>query len=168
MLFFTKGTEVNPLQDENCTTETWVYDLRTNMPSFGKRTPFTEAHLKGFEAVYGTDAKGLAPRNEGEWSWTLQEQEQTLENSRWRKFSREWIKEQKGDSLDISWLKDNDAVDAANLPEPHVLASEAMSELTQALVELDALMQALGQTDEANVQKKFLADALGLGGEEQA
>ncbi|MDM1762107.1 N-6 DNA methylase [Acinetobacter sp. 251-1] len=168
VLFFTKGTEANPLQDENCTTETWVYDLRTNMPSFGKRTPFTESHLKGFEAVYGTDPKGLSARTEGEWSLTEESQEQTLENSRWRKFSREWIKEQKGDSLDISWLKDNDAVDAANLPEPHVLASEAMSELTQALVELDALMQALGETEQVNTQKQFLADALGLGGEEQA
>ena len=59
-------------------------------------------------------------------------------------------------------------MDAANLPEPHVLASEAMSELTQALVELDALMKALGQTDEANTQKLFLADALGLNAEEQA
>ncbi len=168
VLFFTKGTEANPLQELNCTTETWVYDLRTNMPSFGKRTPFTETHLKGFETVYGADSKGLSPRTEGEWSLTEESQEQTLENSRWRKFSREWIKEQKADSLDISWLKDNDAVDAANLPEPHVLASEAMSELTQALVELDALMQALGQVDEANVQKKFLADALGLNTEEQA
>ena len=168
VLFFTKGTAANPLQDENCTTATWVYDLRTNMPSFGKRTPFTESHLKGFETVYGDDAQGLAPRTEGEWSWTLEDQEQTLDSSRWRQFSREWIKEQKGDSLDISWLKDNDAVDAANLPEPHVLASEAMSELTLALVELDALMQALGQVDEANVQKKLLADVLGLGGEEQA
>lgn len=168
VLFFNKGTEANPLQDEHCTTETWVYDLRTNMPSFGKRTPFTEAYLKGFEKVYGTDAKGLSPRAEGEWSWTLEEQEQTVENSRWRKFSREWIKEQKGDSLDISWLKDNDAVDAANLPEPHVLASEAMSELTQALVDLDALMQALGQTDEANTQKQLLVEALGLVNGEQA
>ena len=168
VLFFSKGTAANPLQDEHCTTETWVYDLRTNMPSFGKRTPFTEAHLQGFEAVYGTDAQGLSPRTEGEWSWTLEDQEQTLENSRWRKFSREWIKEQKGDSLDISWLKDNDAVDAANLPEPHVLASEAMAELTQALVELDALMQALGETDQAKTQKQLLVDALGLGGEEQA
>ena len=50
----------------------------------------------------------------------------------------------------------------------YVLASEAMSELTQALVELDALMQALGQTDEANTQKQLLAHALGLNAEEQA
>ncbi len=49
-----------------------------------------------------------------------------------------------------------------------MLASEAMSELTQALVELDALMKALGQTDEANIQKQLLTDALGLGAEEQA
>ena len=49
-----------------------------------------------------------------------------------------------------------------------MLASEAMSELTRALVELDALMQALGQTDEANTQKQLLADALGLSAEEQA
>ena len=168
VLFFNKGTEANPLQDEHCTTETWVYDLRTNMPSFGKRTPFTESHLKGFETVYGTDAKGLSPRSEGEWSWTLEDQAQKIENSRWRKFSREWIKEQKGDSLDVSWLKDNDAVDAANLPEPHVLASEAMAELTEALVELDALIQALGQTDGANTQKQLLVDALGLANGEQA
>ncbi|UUS60118.1 MULTISPECIES: type I restriction-modification system subunit M [unclassified Acinetobacter] len=168
VLFFTKGTEADPMQKQGCTQDVWVYDLRTNMPSFGKRTPFTESHLKGFEAVYGANAKGLSPRTEGEWSLTEESQEQTLENSRWRKFSREWIKEQKGDSLDISWLKDNDAVDAANLPEPHVLASEAMSELTQALVELDALMKALGQTDEANTQKQLLADALCLGNEEQA
>ena len=59
-------------------------------------------------------------------------------------------------------------MDAANLPEPHVLVSEAMSELTQALVELDALMQALGQADEANTQKQLLANVLGLVDEEQA
>ena len=58
-------------------------------------------------------------------------------------------------------------MDAANLPEPHVLASEAMSELTQALVELDALMQALGQADEANIQKQLLVDVLGLANGEQ-
>ena len=40
VLFFNKGTAQNPHQDENCTQQVWVYDLRTNMPSFGKRTPF--------------------------------------------------------------------------------------------------------------------------------
>lgn len=88
----------------------------------------------------------------------------SVEESRWRCFSRDWIRDTKGDSLDISWIKDADSVDAANLPEPDVLAAEAMGELTEALRELDGLMQALGNGDEAQVQKELLADVLGLGG----
>lgn len=160
VLFFSKGTVEKPEQDINCTQQVWVYDLRTNMPSFGKRTPFTAQHLKPFESLYGESPLGISPRTEGDWSFS--EGEQSPDSSRWRVFSREWIKDNKGDSLDISWLKDNDSVDVASLPEPHVLVSEAMSELTEALRELDALMQALGQGDEANVQKQLLADVLGL------
>ncbi len=167
VLFFTKGTAENIDQDMHCTQNVWVFDLRSNMPSFGKRTPFGADHLKPFEALFGDQANGTSARTEGDWSFSI-DAEKTLDNSRWRVFSREWIKESKGDSLDISWIKDNDSVDAANLPEPHVLASEAMSELTEALRELDGLMQALGQGDEANIQKKMLADVLGLGDGEQA
>ena len=67
-----------------------------------------------------------------------------LAKSRWRCFSREWVRDTKGDSLDISWLKDKDSVDVANLPEPSVLASEAKDELVLAVRELDELMAALG------------------------
>ena len=45
-----------------------------------------------------------------------------LVHLRWRCFTRNWIEETKGDSLDISWLKDKDSVDAADLPEPEMLA----------------------------------------------
>ena len=45
VLFFTKGSTADKYQEENCTENVWVYDLRTNMPSFGKRTPFAERHL---------------------------------------------------------------------------------------------------------------------------
>ncbi|WP_230661067.1 class I SAM-dependent DNA methyltransferase [Psychrobacter sp. I-STPA10] len=181
VLFFTKGTASNPDQDQNCTENVWVYDLRTNMPSFGKRTPFSPEHLKPFEAVYGENADGTSPRTEGEWSFCDNNESGknslsnscdadnnndndnlTLESSRWRVFSRDWIRDNKGDSLDISWLKDSDSIDAADLPEPHILASEAMNELTEALRQLDGLMQALGQQDEAEIQKKLLAESLGL------
>lgn len=57
-------------------------------------------------------------------------------------------------------------MDAANLPEPAVLAAEAMGELTEALRELSALMEALGSGDEVKVQRTLLAEALGLGGRE--
>ena len=54
-------------------------------------------------------------------------------------------------------------MDAASLPEPDVLAAEAMSELTEALRELNELMQALGAGDQAQVQTELLAEVLGLG-----
>jgi type I restriction enzyme M protein len=179
VLFFTKGTAKKPEQEENCTQNVWVYDLRSNMPSFGKRTPFGEQHLAPFEKVYGRKADGTSKRTEGEWSFTTAmdggsagnagavasadaDGEQTEETSRWRCFSREYIRDQKGDSLDISWIKDEDSVDAASLPDPDVLAAEAMGELTEALRELDGLMVALGAGDEAVAQRELLVEALGL------
>ncbi|MCL1126656.1 class I SAM-dependent DNA methyltransferase [Shewanella surugensis] len=170
VLFFTKGAGSenmsDTLKDENCTTNTWVYDLRTNMPSFGKRTPFDAQHLKPFEAVYSVP---LAERTEGEWSFTddtkaasekahiasqsanslepeltSQSEKAHIESSRWRCFSRDYIRNTKGDSLDISWLKDKNSVDAADLGTPEELAGEAMSELKGALVDLEALMASLG------------------------
>ncbi len=148
VLFFTKGSEKDIRQEENCTTNTWVYDLRTNMPNFGKRTPFGEQHLKPFEAVYNLP---LTERKEGEWSFNAEEVEAEstdvnkdvdphLAHSRWRCFSREYIRDSKGDSLDISWLKDANSVDAATLGTPEELAGEAMTELKGALADLEALV----------------------------
>lgn len=201
VLFFSRGSAEDSEAVENATTHTWVYDLRTNMPSFGKRTPFGETHLKAFEAAFNTlkaanwqqaesepaggDSSGDSNANSGNKVWLEEsashsdkdektvysladfslcddDTEHTLENSRLRCFSRDYIRDTKGDSLDISWLKDKDSIDAADLPEPDVLAAEAMTELTEALRELDGLMQALGATDEADAQKNLLADALGL------
>lgn len=116
VLFFTKGSATDKYKDTGCTDNVWVYDLRTNMPSFGKRTPFGEKHLTPFEAVFGDDHSGNGPRQEGEWSFNAEEivvdAEATEENqgvddnrlakSRWRCFSRDWIRDTKGDSLDIS------------------------------------------------------------------
>ena len=36
----------------------WVYDLRANMPQFGKRTPLTRGHFSEFEAFFGDDPNG--------------------------------------------------------------------------------------------------------------
>ena len=51
----------------------------------------------------------------------------------------------RGDSLDISWLKDDNAEDAADLPEPAVLAREAMDELSGALAEIEGLLAELDE-----------------------
>ena len=114
------------------TKAVWVYDLRANMPKFGKRTPLTRQHFSAFETAYGEDANGRSARtDEGE-------------GGRFRSFSREAVKA-RGGSLDISWLKDESAEDAADLPEPAVLAREAAEELNGALVELEAILAELGE-----------------------
>ncbi len=164
VLFFTRGTKENPKQEENCTTKIWVYDLRTNMPSFGKRTPFGSEHLQPFVALYGENPDGTSNRTEGDWSFTKEGTEKTAETSRWRSYERSWVRDQKSDSLDISWIKDESSVDASTLPEPEVLAGEAMSELTEALREINELMISLGSIDEAKAQREMLATMLGLEG----
>ncbi len=175
VLFFQKGTQANPNQDKDCTTDTWVYDLRTNLQTFGKRSPFTAKYLASFELAYGDDANGQSPRKEGVYNIlgcttevdesNLAEQSvdspERLESARWRKFSRNFIRDN-GDSLDITWLKDNAITDAANLPEPEVLATEAMTELTEALREMNQLMIELGAIDEAAGQVQLLAEEFGL------
>ncbi|KXS53718.1 MAG: type I restriction enzyme M protein [Marinobacter sp. T13-3] len=175
VLFFTKGSTADKYQEEHCTENVWVYDLRTNMPSFGKRTPFGDQHLKPFEDVYGDSPNGDSERKEGEYSFHSKDIElpkhsdenegvdPRLAHSRWRSFSRHWIAEHKGDSLDITWLKDSDSVDAANLPEPSVLAGEAMGELVQALGEMDAFMRELGAEEEADGARVLLDDYFGRG-----
>ncbi|WP_276510658.1 HsdM family class I SAM-dependent methyltransferase [Vibrio coralliilyticus] len=69
VLFFTKGSAQDKHQEENCTENVWVYDLRNNMPSFGKRTPFSDSHLAPFENVFGKKADGTSKRTEGEYSF---------------------------------------------------------------------------------------------------
>jgi len=142
VLFFNKGSATNPEQEEDCTKNIWIYDLRSNMPSFGKRNPFAPRHLAPFEAVYGQQAKGTASRKTGEWSFS-DVTEQSEDNSRWRCFSREWIRDNKGDSLDIAWIKDKDSIEAADLPAPKVLATEAMTEMEDCLKELQGLITSL-------------------------
>ena len=53
VLFFTRGDK-----DKGNTKEVWVYDLRANMPQFGKRTTAHATHFAEFEAAFGEDPLG--------------------------------------------------------------------------------------------------------------
>ena len=138
-IFYAQGVKTNVLFFQKIsaaatgsTDAVWVYDLRANMPKFGKRTPLTRAHFADFEAAYGADANGRSERQDAG------------EVGRWRCFTRDAVRA-RGDSLDISWLKDDSAEDAADLPEPAVLAREAVDELNGALEELEAILVELGE-----------------------
>jgi type I restriction enzyme M protein len=128
VLFFTRGPED---KDKGNTEAVWFYDLRAQMPSFGKRTPFTRAHLQPFVEAYGPSPLGRSPR------------EDEGETGRFRRFTREQIRE-RGDSLDISWLKD-DASHSDELPDPAELVRKATYELRAALDELNAILVELGE-----------------------
>ncbi len=126
VLFFTRGKK-----DKATTKEVWFYDLRTNMPSFGKRTPLTRGHFAEFEKAYGDDAHGKSKRkDEGE-------------AGRFRRFTREEI-EKRGDNLDVSWLKDESAAGHEDLPEPEVIAGMILERLQTAMEEIEALREELG------------------------
>lgn len=121
VLFFTRGRT-----EKGNTEAVWVYDMRTNMPSFGKRTPLTHEHFAPFVQAFGA-----APRvDEGE-------------AGRFRCFTREQIRA-RGDNLDITWLRDDSAGHAENLPEPEEIAGEIMGHLETAMEEMRALLEMLG------------------------
>lgn len=131
VLFFTRGTE-----DKGNTREVWVYDLRANMPQFGKRTLLMREHFAEFEAAFGTDPLG-SPKS-------LAKREDGGEEGRFRRFTREWIAA-RGESLDIAWLKDDCDVSSDELLEPVVLARRAMTELEGAFEELRGVLAELGE-----------------------
>jgi type I restriction enzyme M protein len=130
VLFFTRG-----VTDEANTKAVWVFDLRSNMPQFGKRTQLTLAHFAEFEAAWATDAQGT----------DLTKRVDTGEAGRWRRFGRQEIAD-RADSLDISWLPDENEERSEDLPEPEVLAREAVTELKGAIEELQGILAELAMT----------------------
>ncbi|MEL6902374.1 MAG: N-6 DNA methylase [Cyanobacteria bacterium J06606_4] len=121
VLFFTRGEG-----EKGNTQAVWVYDLRTNMPKFGKRSPLTREHFAEFEAYYGEDPNGGSARtDEGE-------------EGRFRCFEREFIA-QRGENLDISWLRDESLQSVEDLPEPDAIAAAIMEKLQVAMTEMQAL-----------------------------
>ncbi len=126
VLFFTRGQK-----DTGNTKAVWVYDMRANMPSFGKRTPFTREHFAEFEKAFGSDPLGKSKRKD------------LGEEGRFRRFTREEIAK-RGDNLDLSWLQDESATGADDLGEPEEIAAEIVEKLRVAMEEMEGLRAELG------------------------
>lgn len=135
-IFYAQGVKTNVLffqrgkSDKANTKTVWVYDMRANMPAFGKTRPLTGADFADFEKAYGSDPKGGAKRKD------------QGEESRWRTFTREQIAA-RNDNLDISWLRDTEAESEAQLIEPEDIAAAIIGHLKAALEDLDALSDEL-------------------------
>ena len=144
VLFFNKPK--NPNQDQGNTKNVWVYDLRSNMPQFGKRTVFTPQHLKEFYQAMGSD---LTQIDEAARQSFIVNHPDDQDECRLRCFSRDEIR-RKEDSLDLSWIRDDSAEDSANLPEPDVLINDALEEMAGAMLELQAILVELGAAEESD------------------
>jgi len=119
VLFFTRGKS-----DENNTKEVCFYDLRTNMPSFGKTTPLKKEHFAEFESSFDASTAEKAK----------------LE--RWTCFSMQQIKD-KNYNLDLGLIRDENMIEHNDLPDPIVSAEEAIAKLEQAADLLQSVVKEL-------------------------
>lgn len=127
VLFFTRGKT-----DKGNTKEVWFYDLRTNMPSFGKTNPLKLEDFIGFETAY--EAADRA----------------SMEDERWSRFTREEIAE-KGNSLDLGLIKDDSIVDYEDLPDPIESGEEAIAMLEEAVDLLQSVVNELKSLERPEV-----------------
>ena len=119
VLFFTRGKT-----DKDNTKEVWFYDLRTNMPSFGKTTPLKPEHFTEFESAYEAENR------------------HAVQDERWSVFTREQIAE-KGNSLDLGLIRDDSVLDYNDLPDPAESAEEAAANLEEAVDLLRSVIKEL-------------------------
>lgn len=129
-IFYAQGVKTNVLfftrekTDKDSTKVVWFYDLRTNMPSFGKTNPLKASDFAGFEAAYGAEDRSK------------------VADERWQCFTREEIA-QKGNSLDLGLIKDDSVLDYEDLPDPAESAAEAAEKLAEAVDLLQSVAQEL-------------------------
>ena len=135
-IFYAQGVKTNVIfltkaKKDGATSTTkavWVYDMRANMPSFGKTAPLTIEHLKPFMDVY----RARTRKDEGE-------------EGRFRRFTREEIAA-RGDNLDITWLRDDS--EDRDIGEPEDIAAEIMAELQIAMTAIETLTAELASEEE--------------------
>lgn len=123
VLFFTRGKT-----DEDNTKELWIYDLRTNMPSFGKTNKLKEEHFADFIKAYQAEDRT------------------TVNDERWNCFTREQIAE-KGNSLDLGLIRDESILDYEDLPDPIESAEDAITQLEMAVDLVKDVVRELKKTE---------------------
>ena len=125
VLFFTRGTT-----DKDNTHGVWFYDLRTNMPSFGKTNPLTVETFSDFVTAFeATDRHAI-------------------HDERFNFFSRQQIAE-KNNLLDLGLIRDDSIVDFDDLPEPIDSGEEIIYQLQQAVELVESVVDDLKSLEES-------------------
>ncbi|MCL2007366.1 MAG: type I restriction-modification system subunit M [Treponema sp.] len=119
VLFFTRGTT-----EKGNTKEVWFFDLRTNMPSFGKTSPLKKEHFDAFVKAYNSKKRTA------------------IVDMRWSRFTREQIAA-KADSLDLGLIRDDNVLDYDNLQDPAESGEEIAAQLEEAVALIMSVVKEL-------------------------
>lgn len=130
VLFFTRGKT-----DKGNTKEVWIYDLRSDMPSFGKTNPLKPEHFDDFVECYA----------DGDLSKRKETYSEENPNGRWRRFTIDEIMVRDKTSLDITWMKSDDGADDRTLAELLEEIKEKSANIVNAVSELERL---IGEVEE--------------------
>jgi type I restriction enzyme M protein len=137
VLFFTRGKT-----ETGNTKRVWFYDMRTNAPSYGKRTVFDRKAFDGFVTAYSGGVS--LDKLEQDYDGTIDDKKRaSIKDERWQVFTREQIAA-KNFSLDIGLIEDESVSKNSDLGEPIDIAKEAVQELDSIKKELDQIIQLLG------------------------
>lgn len=121
VLFFTRGTT-----DHDNTKEVWFYDLRTNMPSFGKTNQLKPETFDGFKKAYTASDR------------------HSVNDERWSCYTYEQISEKgKNHSLDLGLIRDDSVLDYDDLPDPIESGEECIAQLEEAVDLLKSVVKEL-------------------------
>lgn len=112
--------------DKGQTKETWIYDLRSGAPKFGKRTALTVDYFADFIDRFGMWPTDNEPRH------------QDIQSDRFRRFSREDFSAN-GDNLDIRWLTDEESFDELQPLRPEEISGLILAELRAAIADVEEL-----------------------------
>jgi type I restriction enzyme M protein len=125
VLFFTRGEK-----DKGNTRAVWIYDFRTDVSSFGKRTVLGGEHFELFEEAFGNDPYGKSKRKD------------QGPESRFRKLTREEIRG-RGENLNIFWRRSSGDHENLISPEPEEIAQAILAKLQVARSSITAFLEEL-------------------------
>ena len=136
VLFFTRGKT-----ETGNTKQVWFYDMRTNAPSYGKRTPFEEKAFADFVKAY---TGGITiDQVETNYDGTKKKKKRAkINDERWQSISVETIAK-KNYSLDLGLIADSSLTNSDDLDEPIDIAKQALQELEAITKELNAMIKEL-------------------------
>jgi type I restriction enzyme M protein len=135
-IFYAAGVKTNVLfisnKKETKGGATWIYDLRTNMPTFNKSAPLRETAMADFLKFYGQ-------KDDGSDRVSIE----LGDSTRYKKFTREALADI-NDSLEIVWLREPSAFPEDDLTDPEEIAQAIVRHLRSAMNAFEDVAANLG------------------------